>query len=76
MELTTTSQIRDAIKAIPRAEWPALSSESGVPQSTIEKIAYGVTTNPSFDSAVGLVEALKRREAKHAALWPRERGAA
>lgn len=61
MELNTTSKIRDRLKTIPRSEWPALSAESGVPPSTIEKIAYGVTANPGFDNAIGLAEALERR---------------
>lgn len=61
MELTNTAQVRDAIRAIPRAEWDGLATESGVPRSTIEKIAYGVTSNPGFDSMVGIVDALKRR---------------
>lgn len=66
MELTTIAQVKDAIRAIPRADWDALAEQSGVPRSTIEKIAYGVTSNPSFDSMVGLVGALQRR-AKEAA---------
>lgn len=61
MELATTAQIREAIRAIPRAEWDALALESGVPRSTIEKIAYGVTSNPSYDGTVSLAETLKRR---------------
>lgn len=63
MQLTTTAQIRAAIRAIPRGEWDALSVASGVPRSTIEKIAYGVTTNPSFDATVGLAAALAKRVA-------------
>ena len=61
MELNTTEQVAAAIKAVPRDDWDDLALESGVPRSTLEKIAYAVTTNPSFDTMVGLVEALKRR---------------
>lgn len=59
--LTTTAQVRDAILALPRAEWDALSIESEVPRSTIEKIAYAVTQNPAFDTVVSLAQALERR---------------
>ncbi len=61
MELNTTAQIREAILALPRAEWDALAQESGVPRSTVEKIAYGVTVNPGFDKMAGLVLAMKKR---------------
>jgi hypothetical protein len=61
MDLMTTAQIRSAVKAIPRTEWDALSTDSGVPRSTIEKIAYGVTSNPGYDATVALAGALKRR---------------
>jgi hypothetical protein len=67
MELQTSDKVREALRGIPRAEWDALAIDSGVPRSTIEKIAYGVTANPSFDSMVGIVEALKRRESRAAA---------
>jgi predicted transcriptional regulator len=62
--LETSEKVREALRRIPRAEWDALAADSGVPRSTIEKIAYGVTANPSFDSMVGIVEALRRRETK------------
>lgn len=61
MALTTTAQVREAIRSIPRDEWDSLAADSGVPRSTIEKIAYGVTANPSFDSISGIVGALSRR---------------
>lgn len=61
MDLNTTNEVREAIRAIPRAEWDALAQLSGVPRSTIEKIAYGVTANPSFDSMVGIVQAIRAR---------------
>jgi len=67
MELETADKVREALREIPRAEWDALETDSGVSRSTIEKIAYGVTAKPSFDSIVRLVGALKRRQDRAAA---------
>lgn len=66
MELTNTAQIRAAIREIPRSEWDALARASEVPRSTIEKIAYGVTENPSFDSMIALAAVLRRRDERAA----------
>lgn len=61
MELKTTAQVREALRAVPRAEWDALAEQSGVPRSTMEKIAYGVTANPSFEATANLIHALEQR---------------
>lgn len=66
MELTTTVQVREAIRALPRSEWDALAEASRVPRSTIEKIAYGVTENPGFDSTIAIAKALLQRAARQA----------
>lgn len=58
MELTTTAQVSEALRALPRSEWDAIARASGVPRSTIEKIAYGVTENPGFDSTTAVARAL------------------
>lgn len=60
------NELREALRAIPRAEWPALAQASGVARSTIEKIAYGVTANPSHASATALIDALRNRPSMHA----------
>lgn len=63
MELRTVDEIREALRKVPRAEWDSLSQASGVPRSTLEKIAYGVTERPSFDAAAALGRALIERQA-------------
>ena len=66
MELQTTASIRAALMALPRAEWDVISAETGVPRSTIEKIAYGVTEAPNYDQAMLLATELRQRRKKRA----------
>lgn len=47
--------------AIPRSEWTQLALDSGVPRSTIEKIAYRVTKRPSFTTISNLFTTLRKR---------------
>ncbi len=63
MEPTSIAGLSAALLALPRDDWDALWVATGVPRSTIEKIAYGVTTNPSFKSVAALTEELQRRRA-------------
>jgi transcriptional regulator with XRE-family HTH domain len=61
MANSTIERIAAALLAMPRADWEALATRSGVPRSTIEKIAYGITSNPSFDTIERLSGALNGR---------------
>jgi N-glycosylase/DNA lyase len=62
MALETLPEIRDALRALPRASWKWLAEDSGVPPSTIEKIAYGVTENPSFEPVRRLIASIQRMQ--------------
>ena len=68
-------QVRVALRAIPRDDWDAFASESGIPRSTVEKIAYGVTKNPAFDTMAGIIAALNRRSREAAPQARREEAA-
>lgn len=59
MALETADEVRAVLKALGRASWQALHEHSGVPISTIEKIAYGVVDNPGYDATVRLVAAIE-----------------
>jgi N-glycosylase/DNA lyase len=58
---STIEQVRRQLNKLPRAEWDRLAVQSGVPRSTLEKYAYGVTKRASFDVVVRLAKALRKR---------------
>lgn len=63
----TIEEVREAILAVPRADWGALAERSEVPLSTIEKVAYGVSKKPGYETITSITAALppmKRRKAK------------
>jgi hypothetical protein len=62
MDIDLLGYVRRELKSIGRAQWAALSARTGVPESTIEKIAYGFVEDP---------EGEQRAEARER---PHERG--
>lgn len=61
MELSTIAEVRLALRQMQRKAWMEIAEESGVPPSTVEKIAYGVTTNPKLDTFEPLRAAVQKR---------------
>jgi hypothetical protein len=59
IEHAAIERLVEALLAMPREEWDALADKTEVPRSTIEKIAYRVTSNPSFASVERLRVALR-----------------
>lgn len=53
--------VRTGMKALPRAEWPVIATESGVPPGTVYHYAHGHPKNPKYLTLVKIANALKAR---------------
>jgi predicted transcriptional regulator len=58
MDIDLLGYVRRELKAIGRAQWAALSARTGVPESTIEKIAYGFVDDPKVSNVQKLANGL------------------
>jgi len=58
--------IREQLQGRSQAEWRVIADRAGIPYSTLEKIAYGLTENPRIGTVEPLYRLLKEGEfAKH-----------
>lgn len=63
MKALTLNQMQAALREQSEKEHQALADRSGVPFSTIRKIAYGITASPRYSTFVKLAAAMERRAA-------------
>ena len=54
-------QIKDYLQTLKDAELRALSVASGVPYSTIIKVKYGTTKNPTYETVSSLYQWMPRK---------------
>jgi hypothetical protein len=57
------SSVRDALLTVGRQEWPAIHEATGVPLSSIEKVAYGVHEDPRISTIEPLARYFSERRA-------------
>jgi hypothetical protein len=55
MNATVLDSLRTALLAMPRQEWITIAASSGVPLSTIKKIAHQRTRNPRIQTVERLL---------------------
>lgn len=69
MEIDLHQYVVRELRARGRASWPTIAQASGVPTSTVEKIAYGVTANPRVGAIQALASTLMRGVVSQQAAW-------
>ncbi len=67
MHTSPTAQLRERLAAV-RGQWPEIAAESGVPYSTIQKIAQGKTKNPGIETFSSIDRALRALGARLAGI--------
>jgi len=61
--MTMLAFIRERLAGRTQAEWRSIAEATGVPYTTLEKIAYGVTEDPRVSTVEPLFRHLKAEEA-------------
>ncbi len=65
--MASISELRDRLAAV-KGQWRELAESSGVPYSTLTKIAQGKTNNPGYDAVTRLDRALRELGARLAGI--------
>lgn len=63
MNINPTADLRARLNAA-KGQWPEIATGSGVPYSTIQKIAQGKTRNPGVETFTAIDRALRELGAR------------
>ena len=58
VDIDLLGYVKRELLARPRADWPVIAAAANVGESTIQKIAYGVTANPGSSTVQSLANVL------------------